>query len=209
MLKELKSQSIVNKVMLSSDFIEYSCCSFCAPIYMKGIYSSDSISSRVIALGSILSYIATIIWNNVWNEKRRYNLFKKTYLVSVISYALCMCCCALIGLIFKDTLLYWSLNLMTGLIFGRLFSQGNQELFGNLFSTEDRKTYERLDSSIVSMSCILGSGIAVIFSLSLWSAIVIWCLTYICDAVSMSFVFIYGIKHDMLLPRVQDELKER
>lgn len=201
LVKVFKRQNIAVKVMVVSDFLECMLCAFCVPMVQKGVYSASSVTSRMIAFSTVLGCLATIFWNNLYNEERRNRLFKKTYLVGLLGYSFGMIIVGLFTVLYQNVLFYWWAELGMGITLGRIWSQGNQEMWGNLFSTEERKSYDRMHDTLTSIAMLIGGGLAILFSLELWVAISIWVISYLLDAGSMSFLFCYGINHKLLEPR--------
>lgn len=200
-----KKYNIAVRVMLVSDFIECVICAFVGPIVQKGVYANQAVTSRMIAIAGVAGCLATIIWNKIFSEERRYKLFKKTYVLGLISYAAGMSASAVIASMSKSVLFYWWLEFGVGLTFGHIWSQGNQEFYGNLFSTEDRKSFDRLHSTLVSAACLIGGSLAIIpASFSLWLALLIWCFSFFMDAGSMSFAFVWLNKRGLLEPRKEN-----
>ena len=92
-----------------------------------------------------------------------------------------------------------------GVTLGRVWSQGNTELFGNLFLTEERKDYDRLQSSCCATANMLAAGLVCLtskkFALPFSIMLIVWCSSYFMDAFSMGYVFRYGMKNKLLEPR--------
>src|SRR5574344_39123 len=204
MFNDFFKQSKPVKIMCLSDFFELLASSFVGPTVTKGIYGSDKVTTWMLAASTVASCLATILWNKIYNEKNRYRVFQKTYLFGLIGYSIGTTLAGILGSKCSVAVYFW-VELGVGVKLGKVWGQGNMELFGNLFSTEERKTYERMHSSLCSIAELSGCTIAMILgfqkNIPLSIALVIWCTTFFMDASSMSYLFIYCNKRGQLKPR--------
>src|SRR5574344_1469766 len=203
MFETFKKQIKPIKLMLISDCFECFVAAFVGPYLTKAIYGDAHVEVWILALCQMICCAASIIWNKVYSEKRRYMLFRKTYLIGLYGYAIGMCLAAFVGM--HSVVGYFWMECGVGVTLGRVWSQGNTELFGNLFSTEERKDYDRLQSSCCATANMLAAGLVCLtskkFALPFSITLIVWCSSYFMDAFSMGYVFRYGMKNKLLEPR--------